>query len=189
MSSAQLRVSRISALAVAAGTLVLACGTTGGSGPVPTGSAAMNSHNSQDVTFTYQVMGLSQQVDTVSNIMIAKTDSTTAASSLEGLLGTVRERIALCRSWLNDWNAAGRSESPAPGLLTSEQIDQLTIAAGPELAAYVRSVVDSQVEATRAVANTELTAGKNEAAKQLALELPARIQAELAVIVSAAGNQ
>lgn len=169
------------------GFALTACSSTSSPSPVASVPSAGAGHNNQDVTFARQLIELSQQLNTVVDIMIGRTDDTTAESRLNDLSRTVRERVALCRSWLISWNAIGASASPAPGLVTDEQVEQLITADATQLAVALNQFIADQQRGIEEVSAAEVNGGDNPAPRELARDLPSRSQAELSSLKAASG--
>ena len=175
---------------LAAATIVLVFGLLGTAGcssgadpSSPTESASVvTTNNQQDAVFASQLIELSEQLVTVTDILDAKTDDPAVSARIDELSRTANERIILAKSWLKLWGRTAVQAPPPPGLLTEQQQDALIDLSGTELAAAIASVTQSQLEGTLAISQAETATGQNSAAKQVAQKLIAQSQAELAVL-------
>lgn len=175
-------------MAVAA--VVMVCGLIGTAGcssgtnpDSPTGSASVvTTNNQQDAIFASQLIELSEQLVTITDILDAKTDDPAVAAKMDDLSRTANERIVLAKSWLRLWGRTGVQAPPTPGLLTEQQQDALIDSTGAKLTAAIASATQSQVEGTLAVSQAETQGGENSAAIQVAQQLAIKAQAELAVL-------
>ncbi len=117
--------------------------------------------------------------------MTGRTDDSAAESRLNDLSRTVRERVALCRSWLIGWQATTVSTSPAPGLVADDQIEQLITSDGPQLSTSLDQFISDQQRGIDVISAAETSGGAAPGPLQLARELPSRSQAELASLKAA----
>ncbi len=190
------RIVSLVAVAVAsilAGGLLTACGSGAAGGPsgsatssTTPGSSSTNSHNQQDVTFATQLIELNEQVATMAKIAIAKTDNPQIGQGLEALVRSANERAALGYSWLKAWNQVDAVVAPAPGLLTSDQITDLTVSVGQNFKSALDTAVQYHLDkGVVAISRAELDGGINVDARRVAQGLIETAASELAALRSA----
>lgn len=183
------------------GRVLLACGAVGGlffiggcaentSESSPNASTSIvTTNNQQDAVFASQLIELSEQLVTITDVLDAKTDDPAISAKLDTLSRTANERIVLAKSWLRLWGRTAVEAPPAPGLLTEKQQDALIDSSGALLATALASTAQSQLEGTLEISQAEIAGGENSAAKQVAEKLAEQSAAELSVLsqVKAAG--
>lgn len=177
----------VSAAIVVGVSLLTACSTQA-TGPTtssqPSGTVPA-AHNQQDVAFAIQVIELSQQLNTVTDIMIGRDEEPAVESQLADLSRTAKERVALCRSWLQAWGASATATAPSvPGMVPDDLIERLITSDGAEYAAALNRFVSDQQAGIETVSTAETSGGSNQAAVEFARELPARSRAELALLTT-----
>lgn len=166
----------LAALLTIAG-LVTACSSSNIDQPSPgTGQ------NQQDANFAVQLNELSEQLISISDVLLARTNNKAAQTKLEQLARTGGERSAFALNWLSINGRTNATAPPAPGILTEAQFDRLTLATGPALAAAIAQVAAIQAEGTRQIANEEIENGQNAELVNYARQLLEQIDAETQIL-------
>lgn len=175
---------------IAVGVLVAGLVVLGGCSSVPEtqASASANSttnvttNNQQDAVFASQLIELSEQLVTITDILSAKTDDPAVSSRLDELARSANERIVLAKGWLKLWGRTAVQAPPAPGLLTEQQQDALIDSSGAALTAAIASATQSQLQGTLTISQAEVAKGENSSAKEVAQKLEDQSAAELVVL-------
>ena len=162
--------------------VVVGCGSPTSDPPSNLSASVVTTSNQQDAVFASQLIELSEQLVSITDILDAKTDDPAISAKMDELSRTANERIVLAKSWLKLWGRTAVQAPPAPGLLTEQQQDALIDSSGAALASAIASATKSQLEGTLAISQAETAGGENSAAKQVAQKLIAQSQAELAVL-------
>ncbi len=174
--------SYILGLLAALGLFALAgCASWGASGP-ESPSAVITSANQQDAVFAKQLIELNEQLVTIADVLIGKTDNSEVAAGLTELVRTGNERIVLAKGWLQTWGRTAVNAPPAPGILTDAQADALIDNNGPALLKAAKAAVESQLNGTLQISEAEVAGGQYGAATALATQLKAKSSAELSRI-------
>lgn len=184
--SPRVPLARATAIAIfAAGLIVLGgCSSTPETQASASASSTTNvaTNNQQDAVFASQLIELSEQLVSITDILDAKTDDPAVSAKMDELSRTANERIVLAKSWLRLWGRTAVQAPPPPGILTEQQQDALIDSSGAVLASAIASATKSQLEGTLAISQAETAGGENTAAKQVAQKLVDQSQAELAVL-------
>ncbi len=88
-------------------------------------ASVVTTNNQQDAVFASQLIELSEQLNSITDILDAKTDDPATSARMDELSRTANERIVLAKSWLKLWGRTAVQAPPAPGLLTEQQQDAL----------------------------------------------------------------
>lgn len=175
-------ITSLSVFAILASPAFVACSTSDSGVPAGSSTASTTTTNQQDAVFASQLIELSEQLVTITDILEAKTDSPVVSAKLEQLSRTANERVVLAKGWLTLWGRTNVDAPPPPGLLSEKQQDALIESTGPELAAAIASAGQSQLEGTTTISQAEVAGGQNSAAKAVAQKLIEQSQAELSVL-------
>jgi uncharacterized protein (DUF305 family) len=169
---------------IAVGGLVVVggCGSPTSDPSSSLSASVVTTNNQQDAVFASQLIELSEQLVSITDILDAKTDDPAVSAKMDALSRTANERIVLAKSWLKLWGRTAVQAPPPPGLLTEQQQDALIDSSGAVLASAIASATKSQLEGTLAISQAETAGGENTAAKQVAQKLVDQSQAELAVL-------
>lgn len=197
------KITTLSITAVLAASLGLAgcaadSGTTGGSashgmnhgspGPsvmpsmMPDASA---DHNQADIMFSQMMIPHHAQAVEMSDIILAKPDVPATVSSLATRIKDAQApEIGTMTGWLKEWNVptmmADHSGHGMSGMVDSEGIDKLKAATGAEAAKLFLEQMTGHHEGAIDMAQQEIGAGKYPAAVQLARDVVAAQEAEIA---------
>lgn len=179
----QLRIRSVAVSTILVGSIALSgCsgGATGEDSLKPAQTSTGN--NQQDAVFASQLIELSEQLVTITDILDAKTDDAAVSAKVDDLSRTANERIVLAKSWLKLWGRTNVQAPPTPGLLTEAQQDALIDSSGAPLAAAISSATQSQLQGTLSISQAEIESGENSSAKQVAQKLADQSSTELAVL-------
>lgn len=179
----QLRIRSVAVSTILVGSIALSgCsgGATGEDSLKPAQTSTGN--NQQDAVFASQLIELSEQLVTITDILDAKTDDAVVSAKVDDLSRTANERIVLAKSWLKLWGRTNVQAPPTPGLLTEAQQDALIDSSGAPLAAAISSATQSQLQGTLSISQAEIESGENSSAKQVAQKLADQSSTELAVL-------
>lgn len=161
--------------------IITGCASDSGAQPSNT-MTVTTTNNQQDAIFASQLIELSEQLITVTDVLDAKADSGQISARIDQLSRTANERIILAKGWLKLWGRTAVQAPPAPGLLTEKQQDALIDSSGAALAAAIASAAQSQLEGTLEISQAETTGGENSSAKQVAQKLAEQSESELSVL-------
>ena len=161
--------------------MITACATDSGAQP-SSPTTVTTTNNQQDAVFASQLIELSEQLVTVTDILDAKTDSGQVSAKIDQLSRTANERIVLAKGWLKLWGRTAVQAPPAPGLLSEKQQDALIDSSGAALVEAISSAAASQLEGTLAISQAETAGGENSSAKQVAQKLAEQSKSELSVL-------
>lgn len=159
-----------------------ACSSASSDQPSTSPTAVVATTNQQDAIFASQLIELSEQLVTVTDILDAKTDSGQVSAKIDQLSRTANERIVLAKGWLKLWGRTAVQAPPAPGLLSEKQQDALIDSSGAALVEAISSAAASQLEGTLAISQAETAGGENSSAKQVAQKLAEQSKSELSVL-------
>lgn len=174
--------TRAAALPVLVIAFLAACASTSSDQPSTDTTTATLTANQQDAVFAAQLIELSEQLVTITDILEAKTDSPATSKKLEELSRTANERVSLAKNWLILWGRTNVDAPPAPGLLTEAQMDALIESNGAELNAAAATAMTRQLEGTLEISKAESSGGQNSTATSVAEQLAKTSQAELQVL-------
>ena len=89
------------------------CGSPTSDPPSNLSASVVTTSNQQDAVFASQLIELSEQLVSITDILDAKTDDPAISAKMDELSRTANERIVLAKSWLKLW---GRTAVEAPRL-------------------------------------------------------------------------
>jgi uncharacterized protein (DUF305 family) len=183
----------IAATAIAAAIALAGCGTGSGSGSAtsmpgmdhgssPSTAAPANDHNAADVTFAQMMIPHHAQAVEMSDMVLTKQDIPAEVTALANKIKAAQgPEIEQMTGWLKSWNepatmAPGHSME---GMMGADDMKKLEAAQGTEAARLFLAQMIGHHEGAVAMAKTEITAGKNADAVNLAKAIVTAQEAEI----------
>lgn len=183
----------LAAAAIAAAIALAGCGTGSGSGSgtsmpgmdhgtSPSSAVPANDHNAADVTFAQMMIPHHAQAVEMSDMILKKPDIPATVTALANKIKAAQgPEIEQMTSWLTRWNepatmAPGHSME---GMMGAEDMKKLEAAEGAEAARLFLTQMTAHHEGAVTMARTEITAGKNADAVNLAKAIVTAQEAEI----------
>lgn len=193
--------------------LVSGCSSTGEAGHEQDGhdqgtheqestSETAAAHNDADVAFARDMIPHHEQAIVMSDIILAKQGIDSRVTELATEIKAAQDpEIETMRGWLREWGSppmppgheghdmsGGMSAHEAMGMMTDEQLEALRQAQGADAGRlFLDGMIEHHEGAVR-MAQSELTSGQSEAAKQLAREIIESQQREIEAMKAILGS-
>ncbi|MGW0516210.1 DUF305 domain-containing protein [Crossiella sp. NPDC003009] len=173
----------LAGLGVLAAVTLTACGGGEQAGHGHTSAATSATHNAADVTFAQGMIPHHQQALEMSKLAPGRTEHAKVLELAKRIQDGQQPEIDKMTGWLKSWNAPAKSEHEghgAHGMMSAEQMNELLGARKDE---FDRRWLTMMVEHHRGaveMAKTELAQGQSAEAKQLAQEVIAAQEKEIA---------
>ena len=190
--------SRTSTLMLTGALVLTSCGASttrssvGTSSAAPaTGPAASGPHNSQDVSFTTDMLPHHTQAVEMAEMALSRTTDPKVQVLAKQIKAEQAPEISAMRGWLAGWGkpvAAGGSHEMggmhggSGGMMSDTDMRMLDKASGGDFARLWLTGMTRHHEGAVEMARTELRSGQNAQAKQLATGIVASQSAEIATM-------
>jgi uncharacterized protein (DUF305 family) len=180
------RVAGVVLGAVVAGFLA-GCGGTADTAPQPPGrgsvSAGQQRHNDADVRFLQDLLPHHLQTGTMTDQARTKAASSKVKALAARIKAEQDQQITRIHDLLGAWGvpipASGSGNSQVPGMLSDQQIQQLSSASGNDFdQRFLRLMIDHQQGAIQ-LSQTELAQGSDPQARRIAQDIVTRQQIEI----------
>lgn len=148
-----------------------------------TAAAGQQRHNDADVTFLQDLLPHHVQTGTMTDLARTKAASSKVKALAAQIKAEQDQQITRIRDLLGAWGvpipAGGSRNGQVPGMLSDQQIQQLSSASGSDFdQMFLRLMIDHQQGAIQ-LAQTELTQGSDPQARRIAQDTVTRQQVEV----------
>ena len=195
MNATTSRLGRLLGVGILAATLVLAgCSnssdsSTTNAGPSSTTPRASvgTAHNAADVTFAQDMIAHHRSAIEMATTATSQADTQAVKDLASRISAAQGPELDQMTDWLNTWgemvpgdSMAGMDHSSMPGMMTDEQMDQLTAATGADFDRMFLEMMTAHHQGAIDMARTEQADGSNPQAVALARSIETSQTAEVA---------
>jgi uncharacterized protein (DUF305 family) len=192
------RVFTVAGLGVAVLVTAIACSSapTGAqpiTGAPPAATSATSAHNAADVAFAQQMIPHHRQAITMTELALTRTANPKVRDLATRIKNDQGPEIATMTSWLQAWHAPPASNDPGQGsamggmdraamagMMSNQQMSQLGNSSGPAFDRLFLLMMITHHEGAVQMATTELAAGQNTDAMNLATAIQRSQTAQIA---------
>jgi uncharacterized protein (DUF305 family) len=181
------RLAGVVLTAVVVAGFLAGCGGTANTAPQPPGRATaiagQQRHNQADITFLQGLLPHHVQSGTMTDLARTKAVSSKVKALAARIKAEQDQQLTRIRDLLGAWGVAipadGSDKGSVPGMLSDQQMQQLSSASGNDFdQRFLRLMVDHQQGAIQ-LAQTELAQGSDPQARRIAQDTVTRQQIEI----------